>query len=53
MRITVGMHEAKTNFSRLVRQANDGDDVVVDVPWTVAAAVQLGARHCLASAVAP
>ena len=30
MRITVGMHEAKTNFSRLVRQANDGDDVVVE-----------------------
>ncbi len=30
MRITVGMHEAKTNFSRLVRQANDGDDIVVE-----------------------
>lgn len=30
MRITVGMHEAKTHFSRLVRQANDGDDVVVE-----------------------
>ena len=34
-------------------QRSDGDDVVVDVPWTVAAAVQLGARHGLASAVAP
>ena len=34
-------------------QRTDGDDVVVDVPWTVAAAVQLGARHGLASAVAP
>ena len=30
MRITVGMHEAKTHFSRLVRQANDGDDIVVE-----------------------
>jgi prevent-host-death family protein len=30
MRITVGMHEAKTHFSRLVRQANNGDDIVVE-----------------------
>ncbi len=29
-RVTVGMHEAKTHFSRLVRQAQDGDDVVVE-----------------------
>jgi prevent-host-death family protein len=28
--ITVGMHEAKTHFSRLVRQAQEGDDVVVE-----------------------
>lgn len=28
--ITVGMHEAKTHFSRLVRQAQDGADVVVE-----------------------
>jgi prevent-host-death family protein len=28
--ITVGMHEAKTNFSRLVRRAQEGDDVVVE-----------------------
>lgn len=28
-RITVGMHEAKTHFSRLVRQAQDGEDIVV------------------------
>lgn len=34
-------------------QRTEGDDVVVDVPWTVAAAVHLGARHGLASAVAP
>ena len=27
--VTVGMHEAKTHFSRLVRQAQDGDDVIV------------------------
>lgn len=29
-RVTVGMHEAKTHFSRLVRQAQDGDDVVIE-----------------------
>jgi len=29
-RVTVGMHEAKTHFSRLVRRAQDGDDVVVE-----------------------
>lgn len=28
-RVVVGMHEAKTHFSRLVRQAVAGDDVVV------------------------
>lgn len=28
--ITVGMHEAKTHFSRLVRQAREGDDVIVE-----------------------
>ncbi|MFM7063774.1 MAG: hypothetical protein ACKO04_09850 [Actinomycetes bacterium] len=31
---------------------HEGDDVVVEVPWTVAASVALGARHGLASAVA-
>ncbi|MFM7064489.1 MAG: hypothetical protein ACKO04_13515 [Actinomycetes bacterium] len=30
----------------------EGDDLVVEVPWTVAASVALGARHGLASAVA-
>ena len=29
-RVVVGMHEAKTHFSRLVRRAQDGDDVVVE-----------------------
>jgi prevent-host-death family protein len=28
--VTVGMHEAKTHFSRLVRRAQAGDDVVVE-----------------------
>jgi len=28
--VTVGMHEAKTHFSRLVRRAQDGDEVVVE-----------------------
>lgn len=28
--ITVGMHEAKTHFSRLVRQAQEGEDIVVE-----------------------
>lgn len=26
--VTVGMHEAKTHFSRLVRRAQAGDDVI-------------------------
>ena len=28
--ITVGMHEAKTHFSRLVKQAQAGEEVVVE-----------------------
>lgn len=28
--VTVGMHEAKTHFSRLVRQAQEGDEVIVE-----------------------
>ncbi len=28
--VKVGMHEAKTNFSRLVRQMQAGDDIVVE-----------------------
>lgn len=28
--VTVGMHEAKTHFSRLVRRALEGDDVIVE-----------------------
>ncbi len=28
--LTVGMHEAKTHLSRLVRRVQDGDDVIVE-----------------------
>ena len=31
---------------------SEGDDTVVDVPWTIATSVRLGARHGLSSAVA-
>jgi prevent-host-death family protein len=30
MAVRVGMHEAKTNFSRLVRRAREGEDVIVE-----------------------
>jgi len=28
--VVVGIHEAKTHFSRLVRRAQEGDDVIVE-----------------------
>jgi prevent-host-death family protein len=30
MTIVVGMHEAKTNFSKLVKQAQAGDEIIVE-----------------------
>ena len=30
MTIVVGMHQAKTNFSKLVRQAQAGDEIIVE-----------------------
>lgn len=51
MAIRVGMHEAKTNFSRLVAQAEAGEEVVVQRSGTdVARIVAVPARRSVEDA---